>query len=66
MKTNALCAVDNEIKRLQGELAKLREKTHQRRSKVLRKRNDGGNLSRVRALDVVCIDGRDHIEVSLT
>jgi len=30
---NALCAVDDEIKSLQGELAKLREKTHRQRSK---------------------------------
>jgi len=33
---------------------------------ILRKRNDGGNLIRERAPDVVRIDGRDHIEVYLT
>jgi len=60
------------VKRLPGELAKLGEKTHQRRSKrlqlllwVLRKRNHGGGLIRVRTLDVVRIDGRDYIEVGL-
>jgi hypothetical protein len=30
---NTLCAIDDEIKLLQGELARLREKTHRRRSK---------------------------------
>src|SRR5258707_6524760 len=32
---------------------------------ILRKRNDGGNLPRVRALDAARIDGRDHIEICL-
>jgi len=58
MKTNALCAVDNEIKRLE----ELPEKTHQRRSKVLRKRNDAETSVEYALSTLFCIDGRDYMK----